>query len=533
MAAPIVKRDYDEWLEFCKSVQTASTVSPAESERVKTARIKKAKSDYNYFVKTYFTTYADHDCAPFHIEFANACLADPDFMGVAEWPREHAKSVHIDIIIPMWLIAHGQLTGMILMGKNNTDACNLLSDVQAQLQFNELFANDFGEQYNFGSWEDGDFTTKDGIRFLAVGRNQSPRGARKGEKRPNYAAIDDIDDDEIVNNLKRVKRVVKNIFGALYFALSIKGARMCVGGNRIHFNSILANIVGDVKEGMKKRKGLYHSKVYAITDKKGIKPVFPNDLPEKFNEATINAKPAWSRYTLAQLIRKFNAAGSVLGSQEFFHKTEVEGDIFKNKYFKWEKLPHLGLMQVIIGYFDPSFENKVTSDTKAVRIWGLRKNKRFCIKSFVRRCELEEVFRWMVQVDKSLPAGVGIVWYVEKQFFNRPIKRALMRVIKETGHNLSIITDMRSKENKYTRIVKMEPEYSSGNVVYNEDEIHDTDMIEGNNQLKGIQAGYTSPDDAPDADEGAWHYLDQHLNFSEMTDDDVMMGADEPSNNRY
>ncbi|MDN4015266.1 hypothetical protein QX233_22720, partial [Chryseobacterium gambrini] len=86
-------------------------------------------------------------------------------------------------------------------------------------------AHDFGEQYNFGSWEDGDFTTKEGIRFLAFGRDQSPRGARENEKRPNYGVVDDVDDDDIVHNPKRVDKVVKKILGAMYFALSIKGAR--------------------------------------------------------------------------------------------------------------------------------------------------------------------------------------------------------------------------------------------------------------------------------------------------------------------
>lgn len=511
MAQAIVKRDYDEWLEFCKNVQSMSSVSPEETEKVKQQRITKALKDYNYFVKTYFPTYADHDCAKFHIDFANACLKDPHFFGVAEWPREHAKSVHIDIIIPMWLIAHNELTGMILMGKNNTDACNLLSDTQAQLQFNELFANDFGEQYNFGSWEDGDFTTKQGIRFLAVGRNQSPRGARKGEKRPNYGAIDDIDDDEIVNNPKRVKRIVKNILGAFFFALSIKGARMCMGGNRIHWNSILANIVGDVKKGMKKRKGIYHSKIYAI----------------------MKGKPAWSRYSLAELKRKMDAAGPVLAAQEFFHETAVEGEIFKDSYFKWKQPGHWGQMNIIVGYFDPSFENNVKSDFKAVRIWGLKGFNRWCLKSFVRRCEIEDAFRWMIKVEKSLPAGVGIIWYMEKQFITREIHRALRTVIKETGYNLSVLTDYTNKENKYVRIVKMQPEYSAGHVFYNIDEANDPDMVEGNNQLKGIEPGYNTPDDAPDADQGAWSILEKHLNFTELEDGDVLIGEREYSDNRY
>ncbi len=512
VAADITKRDYKGWIDFCDQVRNSTSVTINESKAEQQKRINRALEDYNYFVKTYFPKYADADCAYFHIDFANAVLADKDFFGVAEWPREHAKSVHTTIIIPMWLIAHKQLTGMILVGKNNDDACNLLSDIQAQLMENQLFANDFGEQYNFGSWEEGKFTTKEGFQFRAIGRKQSPRGFRKGEKRPNYAVFDDVDDDELVQNPKRVNKVVDNLLGALLFALSIKGSRLVGSGNRIHQNSVIANIVGDTKPNIPKREGLYHSKVFAIQ----------------------NGKPAWwQRYTLEQLNKKIKKAGPVRAGREFFHKTDIEGSIFKNEYFKWGRIPALRLMNVVIGYLDPSFENKATSDYKAWAVWSKRHNKKYCIKRFTRRCELDDAFRAMIDFEKTLPLGVGIIWYVEKQFFNRPVQNALKRVIKETKHRLSVITDERSKENKYTRIVKMSPEYASGNVVYNEEEKHDTDMVEGNMQVKGIEPGYSSPDDAPDADEGAWFYLDQHITYEDIQESSVEIGQREYSDNRY
>ncbi|KFF13108.1 hypothetical protein IW15_10115 [Chryseobacterium soli] len=507
-ATNITRRDYNEWLEFCAQVQNSTAVAFNDTEELQKIRIKRALTEYNYFVTTYFDIYADADCADFHIDFANACLADPNFFGIAEWAREHAKSVHLTIIIPMWLIAHKQLTGMLLMGKNEDDACNLLSDLQAQLQSNKLFAHDFGEQYNFGSWEDGDFTTKEGIRFLAFGRDQSPRGARENEKRPNYGVVDDVDDDDIVHNPKRVDKIVKKILGAMYFALSIKGARFAMGGNRIHHNSILANIVGDTKPGAKKREGIYHSKVKAIE----------------------NGRPAWwQRYSLQELLRKIQRAGPVLAKQEFFHETDIEGKIFKNKYFRFAKLPHLAKMDIIIGYFDPSFENNQTSDFKAVSLWGQNRFKRFCIKRFTRRCELEDVFEWMIKVEKDLPPGVGIIWYMEKQFYTRPVKKALRRVCKKLKYPLSVLTDERKKPNKYTRMVRMEPEYSSGNVIYNVEEEHDPDMVEGNLQLKGIEPGYNTADDAPDADEGAWFYLDQHqfLDAEDLEQDALSLGKHE------
>jgi hypothetical protein len=102
----------------------------------------------------------------------------------------------------------------------------------------------------------------------------------------------------------------------------------------------------------------------------------------------------------------------------------------------------------------------------------------------------------MIKVEKNLPPGVGIIWYMEKQFYTRPVKKALRRACKKYKYPLSVLTDERQKPNKYTRMVRMEPEYSSGNVVYNVEEENDPDMVEGNLQVKGIEPGYNTADDA-------------------------------------
>lgn len=488
------KRDLQDWKQFSEQVQSSTHRPVNETKEEQQERIKKALKSYRYFFETYLEIYATAPCASFQVDAVERCVKDPNSWNVWEWPREHAKSVHANVGLPLWLLAKEELTGMVLVGKNNTDACNLLSDLQAQLQFNELFCHDFGEQFNMGSWEDGNFSTKENVRFVALGRGQSPRGIRRQEKRPNLAIIDDIDDDEIIHNQRRVRKVVEWIFGALYFALSIKGARVVMAGNRIHNESILAHTVGDTRPNFPKRKGITHSKVKAI--EKG--------------------QPAWpERFTLQELNHKIKMAGPTTSRREFFHENSVEGKIFKDQYFQWKQMRRLDQYQVIIGYFDPSFENKPTSDYKAVAVWGLTKDgKKHCVKRFTRRSELLEVFRWMVAFEKGLPDNVRPIWYVEQQFYNRPVKDALKAVNKEAGHNLAVITDTRKKPNKYTRIVRMEPEYALSNVFYNADERHDPDMIEGNNQLKSIEPGYNSPDDAPDADEGAWYYIDKMLSVS-------------------
>lgn len=508
MAIKINKEVLDHWKRFCEQVQSSTSVTINETPQKQKDRITRALKDYNFFVLTYFPVYTDggkSNCAPFHIDLANEVVLnkrpakDPNVVAVAEWPREHAKSVHVDVLIPMWMIAHKKLTGMILMGKNKPDAAALLGDIQAQLQYNELFIHDFGDQFQFGSWETGDFTTKEGIRFVSYGRNQSPRGARKNEKRPNYAAVDDVDDDEIVHNQKRVRQIVGRIMGALFFALDTRGATLVIAGNRIHNASILAHIVGDIKPGAPKREGIYHSKIFAIDP--------------------VTKKPAWNRYTLDQINSKVKKAGSVIGRKEFFHENHVEGTIFKDKMLHWIVLPPLSSYEIIIGYFDPSYEDNATSDFKAVSVWGLRiksnnEYEKHLIKRFCRRAPTEDAFKFMSKFEDNNP-GVGVVWKMEKQFSNKSFKEALKRHNERRNakgkSKLYVALDERNKEKKYNRMVKMEMDYQDGIVYMNTEEIHNADMVEGNNQLKGIEPGYNGADDAPDSDEGAWFFLDQHL----------------------
>ncbi len=506
MVSSIEKRTYNDWKEYCAQVQSALAVNLTESPAQQQARKNKALHDYNFFVKTYFPVYADVDCAGFHINAANTIVlkkraaGNPNLIAVLEWPREHAKSVHANIIIPMWLMAHNKLNGMILMGKNEADACNLLADIQAQLQYNALFIYDWGEQYNFGDWQTGDFTTKTGIRFLGIGRDQSPRGARKGQRRPNYAVCDDIDDDELVHNQQRVKKIIKRVLGALYFALDTRGGTLVVAGNRIHAQSVLAHMVGDIKPGAPRRENIYHSKIYAIDPQTG--------------------EPAWKeRYTIEMINSKLAAAG-IYGRTELFHENHIDGDIFKDSMIHYIKMWHLlPKYTVIIGYFDPSFEENTTSDFKAIRVWaGYQTNgndwQRHCLKSFVRRAPLMDAFEWMSAFDDKLPKGIAVLWYMEKQFITRPIHDALYahnkNRAKEGKPALVVLTDTRKKENKYVRMVKMQPSYLNHQNFFNIDEMYNPDMVEGNNQLKGLEPGYKTPDDAPDADEAAWHYLDQH-----------------------
>lgn len=476
------------WKEHCINVQNANPVDLHESPAIKSARIARAKKDYNYFVNTYFKHYADSDCAEFQLEAARKIKADPNIFAVLEWPREHAKSVHADVLIPLWLKIHGELTGLVQVGKNWDDAAGLLADLQAELEFNPLFIHDFGTQKTDGSWQTGEFIDSDGIEYIAIGRGQSPRGIRNRQKRPNYCSIDDIDDDELVENPDRVSKVVRWILGSLYGALAIKGSRLVVVGNRIHRKGVLANIVGDTDPEQPKRKGIYHSKISAI----------------------MNGKPAWKRYTLQELQMKFDRMGYYLSQREFFHNPIVEGKIFKREWIRWGTVPRLEQFDMIVAYFDPSYKAKTSNDFKAVRVWGAAGHLRYLIASFVRQCSITDAVKWMYNYHEKVMERVSVNFYMEQVFLQDMFFDDFEAEAKLRGYYLPVAGDTRHKPDKFMRIQATAPYYERGVIIYNEAERKSPDMQTGLDQVLSFEKGSSVHDDAPDADEGALFLLQKH-----------------------
>ena len=109
------------------------------------------------------------------------------------------------------------------------------------------------------------------MKFLACGRGQSPRGLRDREARPDYIVIDDLDDDELCRNEKRVHDITDWVKEALFGALDVGRGRFIMVGNLISKNSVLANLT--------KTKGVHVSVIKAI-DKNG-EPVWREKMDER------------------------------------------------------------------------------------------------------------------------------------------------------------------------------------------------------------------------------------------------------------
>jgi predicted phage terminase large subunit-like protein len=486
------------WQQHTADIQTMSVVNLREDKAAQLARIARARKDYAYFVEYYFKHWCtDKDTdrvvpsAKFHVQAANRLLKSKNIKAVFMWARAHAKSTHMDVMIPLWLKcqAERQVNVMVLVGKSQDNANVLLSDVQAELQYNKRYIHDFGPQYSAGSWTEGEFVTQDGTAFFARGRGQSPRGLRYREQRPDYIVVDDLDDDELVNSEARVSKMTDWVKEALFGALDGGRGRFVMVGNLIGKNSVLARIAAS--------EAVQTSRVNAYDSNGNV------SWPQKWSKEELASTEAFMGY------RSFQ--------KEYMNNPITAGAVFKNDWIRWKKLPDLRRYDYLVAYCDPSFKSSTKNDYKAIKVWGKIGTELHNVKNFVRQCSTAEMVRWFYDLHEGMPEGASCLYYIEANFLQDIILDEFTTEGNLRGYQLPIIGDKRVKPDKFQRIESISPLWERGFVFYNEDLQRDRDTLTGIDQLLAFEKGSRTHDDAPDADEGAIYILQKKTRLESFT----------------
>jgi hypothetical protein len=306
--------------------------------------------------------------------------------------------------------------------------------------------------------------------------------------------------------------------------LNIKKMRLLVVGNRIHKNSILANIVGDVNEGDPKNEGIWHSKIVAYDETTRI--------------------PAWhQRYTIADFEEMQRGMGYAAFRQEYFHEHTVQGSVFKDEWIQWKPMLPLRDYDSLILYTDPSWAE--TGDTKATVLIGALKREIHIIKVYCRKCSVAEMVRWHFDLYEYItnirPANISAgeatggsaiadIWvegiFNQKNMYSTEFDNEGDR----RGYYLPVRWDDRSKPKKEARIQSITPFFENSTVYFNQAEKANTNTIEAKTQLLAFGEGSTYPDDFPDALEGGIFYLQQRTS---TTKTERRVGRRAPSDNTF
>ena len=382
-----------------------------------------------------------------------------------------------DVFLPIWLWINGESVYLVLVGNTEDKAKDLLSDLQAEFKSNQRLCWDFGEQVVRGSWMKGSFSCKERFVARAIGMGQDVRGLRQRGLRPTLCICDDLEDKETIKNPTRQDETAYWIRSSLIPTMDGPVRRFLMPNN----NFAPRTIQGQLEQAL------------------------PSWLVHRVDAAPgPDRKPRWeSKYPEDYYRQIEQEIGTIAFDAEYNNRPMIEGKIFTADHIDraWVPLPKLSAFEFIVGRWDPAYSGK--NDYNAVRVWGLYKHNFYLIDCFVRQRKMNDALDWMHRYNQQLPPSVMVHWRVESQFWNDPMRSAIEEKEAAYGNSLNIAVVPTPKTRKLDRLMSMFPYYENGRIRYNEAGRHSPDFIEGNRQLLGIEPGYRTHDDSPDADERA------------------------------
>ena len=478
-------RDYEK---HCRRIEQSTYIDISESPQEKLKRKKQLERDYITWFEYYFPMYAKSKSAWFHKRMANILIKNPVVNLLAEIYRSGAKSVHLDMGIPLYLYFTGELHFMLLVGETEPKAKRLISDIQGQLQYNQRLINDYGKRFKYGDWSDGDFTTSDDAKFLAIGIGQNPRGAREGAERPDYIVVDDVDSKKRVKN-DRLSReahdwVWEDLKGT--FDEGATRARFVVANNNFHKNTIINQLKVTFKLNAKKARERGQNSKYYVLTVKAVKDLtsFEPNWPEKTSAAY------WKQKFEDFPYRSF--------MREYMHTHIQDGAIFKPEHIRYKKRLQLRQYDALVFYGDLSYKDK--GDYKAMLLVGKAGREFHILKAFVRQSSRADVAYWLYNVYEDLNLKkYPVRYWIEGLFAQDEFVNDFDLEGDNRGYYIPVVADKDPKGNKFDRIESMVGYFERGNVYFdlNIKDSEDTQTLI--DQLLAFEKGSGANDDGPDA----------------------------------
>ncbi|NDW10942.1 phage terminase large subunit [Dysgonomonas sp. 520] len=484
-------QDYDK---HCRRIAQATIININESHQDKQKRIKELEKDYAKWFEYYFPNFAKSKCAPFHKKMANYIIKNKRCRVLAEWYRSAAKSVHINMGIPLFLMfAKHDLKFMLIIGANEKKAKKLLSSIQSQLQHNKRLINDYGAKFQYGDWADGDFATIDGVRFMALGFGQDPRGSREDAERPDYITTDDVDTKKHINNdrimRESVDYITEDVWGC-FDAVDDGTERYIHANNNTHKNSITNRLKLYFQQAIQQAKNEGEENIFYISTVTAVK-----DLS--------SFEPTWKDKTSAAYWKnKFKQMPYRSFMREYMHAHIQDGAIFKYEDMVFGEMLPLNKYDGLVFYGDLSYKD--AGDYKALILVGRTGREFHIIHTYLRKNSRAKCAEWLYNLyeDKRLE-NINIRYMIEGLFAMDDFVNDFDIEGDKRGYYIPVVADKRSKADKFDRIESMAGHFERHHVIFNIDEKNGLDQTTLVDQFLAFEKGSGAHDDGADAVHGA------------------------------
>jgi hypothetical protein len=487
MAKKKTDKEYLElWQKFRDNIAKATPVDLSETPIERDKRVKKLEANPEAWFKYYFRNFYTSEPADFHIKASKRVLNNPEYYEVRSWSRELSKSGRTMFEV-LYLALTGKKKNILLVSSSYDNAERLLLPYKSILEANNRIINDYGVQQSIGKWEAGEFTTKKGVAFRALGEGQNPRGTKKDEMRPDTILIDDIDTDEACRNKDRVKNKIKWVEEALIPTRSISSPLLIIG---------CGNIIAK----------------YSCIGEMGKKA----DTHEIINIVDKNGNSSWPQKNKPENIARIRKQVSGNSFQkEYMNNPISEGDTFE--VVTYGKCPKISTCEAVVTYADPSTSNKdkpkgkSSASSKSVVIVGIKAFRYYVYRVWVDQTNNSTFVDWIFEAERYLDFNQvepKKIWIENNSLQDPFYTQVILPLIRQrsTEKNRADIppirADRRKKPEKFERVEgTLQPIDSMGNLIFNEEIKGTPHMQRMEDQMLAVSEDCKTMD-GPDALEG-------------------------------
>lgn len=478
-----------DWGQFREGIRRATPIDLTETHTDKIARIARLEADPEEWKKYHFSKFLGSESPMFHKRSTRRLikkfLEKGHWYEVRHWVRGLSKTTITMMDILYLILVKKALKNIVYTSSTYDAAETFLTKWQAQLDSNQSLINDYGVQKLDGFWSKGQFKTRDGVLFTALGAGQSPRGNGNDEIRPDCLIQDDFDTDEECRNPDIINQKWAWFEQALMFTVDVAKPYLVLW---------LGNIIAPDCCVVRAGKIADHCEIINIRDGKG-KSVWP----EKNSEENID-------YLLSKVSYES-------GQQEYFNNPMRQGQTFKAMHYG--KCPPLEKLSFAVVYADPSPSNKdkpsakslAQNSSKSVGVIGFYEGRYYLYKAWLDHTTNSNFIDWLHAAKMYVGNKCPVFVYIENNslqndFFEQALMPLIWQKEKEWGESLGITPDDQKKPHKWTRIeADLEPLVRLETLIFNQDEKENEHMKRLDAQF--ISASATSKTlDGPDMVQG-------------------------------
>lgn len=335
-----------------KHPQNLSKKEIAEIRENSILRQKLAWDSHLWFFLLYMSKYMGYDFAPFHKEMFEFTENEALTLTNITAFRGSAKSTIFTQSFPIWAMT-GKLNKkfILIVSQTQQQARLHLTNIKRELESNALLKSDIGPfQEVTDEWSSSSIVVpKYNTRISAVSTDQSTRGVRHHQYRPDLIILDDIEDLASVKTKEQRDKTYNWVMGDVIPAGS-ENTKIVIVGNLLHSDSVQMRLAEHIEND--EMEGIF--KEYPLLDE--------------------NNHPTWkSRFVTPEDIEKLKkrTADEISWQREYLLKIVADtGQIIRPEWIKfYDELPPKDEANEFLGTFlgvDLAISEKQTADATSV-----------------------------------------------------------------------------------------------------------------------------------------------------------------------